>query len=293
METSAFWAEVEECIREAIGSAFAGRVAGSVGGGCISRSDRLTGNDGRSFFVKQNGAGFADVFAAEALGLRALASTQTIRVPEPICHGIAAGRAFLVLEWLDLGGAGSERVLGERLAALHACSLETRYGWERDNHIGATEQRNRYHDDWATFFLEERLDFQVALARRRGGKLPRYDQLRPRVAALLAGHDLRPSLLHGDLWSGNAAYTHSGEPVIYDPAVYFGDREADLAMSELFGGFGAGFYRAYDAVWPREAGYPVRRTLYNLYHILNHYNLFGGFYLSRANAMISDLLTQS
>ena len=293
MTRDGFWDVVEARVREVVGTRFRGRPRGSVEGGCISRADRFEGPDGSAYFVKQNEAGSAEMFAVEAAGLSEIAASDTIRVPEPVCHGVGAGRAFLVLHWIEMDGRGSGARMGECLAALHEVGVGNRFGWPRDNYIGATLQRNTWSDDWPRFFLEARLDFQVGLIERRGGRVRGYERLRERVAAILAGHAVKPSLVHGDLWSGNASFDCEGEPVIYDPAVYFGDGEVDLAMSELFGGFGADFYAAYRANRSLDDGYPMRRTLYNLYHILNHENLFGGHYRARAEAMIEELLYSS
>ena len=181
------------------------------------------------------------------------------------------------------------------LAQLHRTTAEA-YGWHRDNTIGTTPQDNARTEDWAAFFRDRRIAPQLALAARNGhgGRLQRAgERLLAAMPLLLAGHAPVASLLHGDLWSGNAARLASGEPVIFDPAVYFGDRETDLAMTELFGGFPAAFHAAYRAAWPIDAGYPVRRTLYNLYHVLNHLNLFGGGYGAQAEAMIGQLLAEA
>ena len=170
------------------------------------------------------------------------------------------------------------------------------HGWHRDNTIGTTPQDNARTGDWAGFFRDRRIAPQLALAARNGhgGRLQRDgEKLLAQIPALLGSRAPAASLLHGDLWSGNAARLASGEPVIFDPAVYFGDREADLAMTELFGGFGADFYAAYAEAWPPAAGYPARRTLYNLYHVLNHLNLFGGGYRAQAEAMIGKMLAQA
>ena len=183
--------------------------------------------------------------------------------------------------------------LGQRLAGLHRSSAE-RFGWHRDNTIGATPQSNRWTASWIEFWRTQRLGFQLELAARNGygGSLQRRgEQLLAQLDALLA-HDPAPSLLHGDLWGGNAAATPAGEPVLFDPACYYGDREADLAMTELFGGFAPAFYSAYRDTWQVDAGYAVRRDLYNLYHVLNHLNLFGGGYRAQAEGMIERLLSE-
>jgi len=286
-----FWDQVNARIRAAVGSAFTGRPSGQVAGGCINHAVCLQ-DRGQRFFVKVNEAVTPDFFEAEALGLAAIAATETLRVPEPVCTGSAAGCAFIVLEWLELGAAGRDGAarLGERLAALHAHPAGERFGWQHENWIGATPQVNRETEDWPKFFTRHRLGFQLRLAAQRGPVFRNGERLLEQVPRLLQGHQVRPALLHGDLWSGNAAFTSAGEPVVFDPAVYRGDREADLAMTELFGGFAREFYTAYERVLPRRDGYPVRATLYNLYHVLNHFNLFGGHYRHQAEHMIEVLL---
>lgn len=217
-----------------------------------------------------------DVFAAEVDGLQALRNAG-VTVPATLSHGLSAGGAFLQLEFLDLRKEGDWTALARMLARLHRAS-GPRYGWHRDNYIGATPQQNGWCDDWARFWRERRLKPQF----ERAGMQPEFFE------ALLENHRPRPSLLHGDLWSGNAGFTAQG-PVVYDPAVCYGDREADLAMTELFGGFPPEFYAAYDADYPLAAGYETRKHLYNLYHLLNHLNLFGSSYLGRVKTTL-DLL---
>jgi protein-ribulosamine 3-kinase len=246
-----------------------------VSGGCIHRCYRAT-LEGRAVFLKVNEARFADAFAAEADGLCALRAAGCI-APEPLAHGASAGNAYLLMESLELGSRGDYAALGRKLAALHARHGEC-FGWTRDNYIGATPQKNSECASWAQFWLERRLKPQFALARRHG-----YALELPDVSVLLEDHHPAPSLLHGDLWSGNAAFLASGAPVLFDPAVYYGDREADLAMTELFGGFPPEFYSAYGAL---PAGYEMRKHLYNLYHLLNHLNLFGGGYLTQVKATL-------
>jgi fructosamine-3-kinase len=266
---------------------------GEVGGGCINEASHIRYGD-TDYFVKLNSARQADMFAAEAAGLAALRQCKALRIPAPVCHGSDAQSAWLVLEYLPLGGRGNAQALGEGLAAMHRVTRD-RYGWERDNTIGSTPQQNTPGDDWTEFWRERRLRFQLELAARHGhgGRLQaRGELLLDSLAQLFDGYTPAASLLHGDLWSGNHAYTQAGEPAIFDPAVYYGDRETDLAMTELFGGFGAGFYGAYENAWPLDPGYRTRKTLYNLYHILNHLNLFGGGYLGQAQGMIDRLLSE-
>jgi fructosamine-3-kinase len=268
-------------------------------------------------FVKVAPAAQVAMLEAEADGLRELATPRAVRVPAVLGVGAAGRQAFLALEWIDLrhASAFSETQLGEQLAKLHRTTAAA-FGWSRDNTIGATPQRNPWTADWATFFAQHRLGFQFDLVERHGrgrgrdatdgisnrstdragggGRLiERGRRLCERIGRLLADHRPVPSLLHGDLWGGNWAADGSDAPVIFDPAVYYGDREADLAMTRLFGGFGRGFYDAYESAWPLPPGAELRRTLYNLYHVLNHHNLFGGGYGAQAEAMIERLLAET
>jgi fructosamine-3-kinase len=266
-------------------------VPAAVGGGCINEAVRVPG-EGRNFFVKLNAAAKTDMFAAEAEGLRALAATHTVCVPGPVCWGVAGDVAYLVLEYLEFGRGGKGAELGEQLAAMHRVT-QAEFGWHRDNTIGSTPQINTPCADWIGFWRERRLGYQLRLAERNGwgGELQRLgERLLVDMDTLFETYHPRPALLHGDLWGGNHGFLADGRPVIFDPAVYFGDREADLAMTELFGGFGGDFYAGYRAAWPLDPGYASRKRFYNLYHILNHLNLFGGGYHGQALRMLQQLL---
>jgi len=290
---NAFHHELATAIGHATGLPFAVSGAQAVHGGDISQAFRLS--DGmRSVFVKIQPAARLAMFETEAAGLAELAAANAVRVPQVICHGLAAGQAYLVLDYLPLGARGDAVQLGRQLAQQHRVSA-VQFGWTRDNWIGATPQPNAWHDDWIGFWCTQRLGFQLRRAAENGhtGALQRDGEaLLARLDAFFGGYAPDPSLLHGDLWGGNHAYLVDGTPVIFDPAVYFGDRECDLAMSELFGGFAPDFYAAYREAWPLDAGYAVRKTLYNLYHILNHANLFGGGYATQAAHMAAQLLAQ-
>ena len=248
----------------------------SASGGCIHECYRVV-IAGEARFLKLNSELHADAFTAEAEGLTALRQAGA-RAPAPLGHGVGHGRAYLLLEFLELTGRRDFGELGRMIAALHR-HIGERFGWPRDNYIGSTPQANGWHDNWGEFWLECRLRPQFALAKRNGFPLS-LPSLK-----LLERHRPAPSLLHGDLWSGNAGFIAQG-PVLYDPAVYYGDREADLAMTELFGGFPRAFYEAYHAAWPLESGYERRKHLYNLYHLLNHLNLFGSSYLPRVQSTL-------
>ncbi len=289
------WAEIAGRIAAATGCRFTARDRREVRGGCINRAVHLCDGQ-RSYFVKLNRRDAVAMFEAESEGLTAIRASNSVRAPAPVCHGVAADEAYLVLEFVHFGGAGpdSERRLGAQLAAMHQSTAEA-FGWRRDNTIGSTLQVNQWESNWCDFLAKHRLGFQLALAERNNPSRRLQDtglRLSEKVRVLLEGHRPMPSLLHGDLWSGNAAYDRSGSPVIFDPAVYYGDREADLAMTELFGGFGPDFYAAYNAAAPVASGYPVRRDLYNLYHVLNHLNLFGGGYERQAQHLMERLLAE-
>jgi len=290
------WHTIADHISHSTASPFTVARSSAVGGGSINRADVLSGEDGRRFFVKRNQAALLSMFEAEADGLQAMAETNSVRVPRPTCHGSDGTQAWLVMEYIPSGAAspGSAAALGRQLAAMHR-STRPQFGWHRDNTIGSTPQHNAERPDWVSFWRDRRLGFQLRLAADNGhrGALQRDgERLLGRVDQLLSGHQPVPSLLHGDLWSGNAGTDADGRPLIFDPACYYGDREADIAMTELFGGFAPAFHAAYREAWPLDDGYPLRRTLYNLYHILNHANLFGGGYSAQAMGMIQSLLAQ-
>ncbi len=279
------------------GRTFAGSPASEVAGGSIHRCVRWETGAG-PVFVKIAAASEAPMFEAEADGLRALGAAQALRIPEVLAVGTAGGESALALEWIDCGAStpASEARLGRQLAALHRTTSD-RHGWHRDNAIGRTPQSNVPTGDWARFYAERRLGFQLRLAERNGLDARVIDRgllLVERCGAFFTSYRPVPSLLHGDLWGGNwATVAGSDEPVIFDPAVYYGDREADLAMTRLFGGFGPAFYAAYSEAWPLDAGADTRQGLYNLYHVLNHWNLFGGGYGRQAAAMIEQLLARA
>jgi protein-ribulosamine 3-kinase len=290
------WEAITETIRQHSGEPFVVRERHALGGGCINSAYRI-GDGERSWFVKLNTGVKLDMFEAERDGLNELAAAGAVRVPRPLATGVAAGQAFIVMEALALGSGGSSggmAELGRQLAALHR-HTGARFGWYRDNTIGATPQSNRQHDDWVGFWRDERLGAQLLMAANNGASrvlLQQGERLLAAFPRLFDGYTPVPSLLHGDLWSGNYATTLDGTPTIFDPAVYYGDREAELAMTELFGGFGDDFYAVYNEAWPLDPGYRQRKTLYNLYHILNHFTMFGGGYAGQAEGMMGRLLAE-
>lgn len=286
------WNKIAEHITQVTGEKFEIIDHLSVPGGCINTGYKIT--DGtRRYFVKLNQASQVAMFEAEALGLKQMRETQTIRVPQPLCYGIARNSCYIVLEWLDLGGGNDKswEEMGQKLAALHRYQGKSEFGWDINNTIGSTPQINTWVGDWVEFWVKHRIGYQLKLAKHRGKSFDRGDRLLKVIPELLAGYQPQPSLVHGDLWGGNAGVTVDGEPVIFDPATYWGDREVDIAMTELFGSFPSAFYRGYNQAWPLDDGYKQRKTLYNLYHILNHFNLFGGGYDSQAERMIQKILS--
>ena len=261
-----------------------------VGGGCIADGGRLEAG-GQSFFLKRGGQDVARTFPAEAAGLQALRAARVpLRIPAVIAvegseEDPERDSGFLLIEWVDPGGTTGQEfweAFGHGLAALHRHTSEERgYGFARDNFIGRLPQENGWMESWPAFFRERRLRPQVQRAReggrwRSGWNAP-FEVLMDRLPELLPA---RPpaSVLHGDLWSGNYLPTSEGQAALIDPAAYYGHREADLAMTKLFGGFQVPFYDAYREAWPLEAGYETRRDLYNLYHLINHLNHFGAGY---------------
>jgi len=265
----------------------------TVHGGSINDCFRWQTGQG-PVFVKRAPLARSELFDAEADGLARLRQAGSLWVPETLALGSTDDEAFLVLEWLDLVApdAASEEKFGEALAWQHRNRAQA-YGLERDNFVGATAQPNDVSDDWVGFWRERRLLYQLDLAARNGhvGRLQdRGRRLAEVIDVFFASYRPAASLLHGDLWGGNRGALADGTPVVFDPAVYCGDREADIAMTTLFGGFGPRFYSAYAATWPLDQAAGTRRALYNLYHVLNHLNLFGGSYREKAEGLIDRLL---
>lgn len=285
-------------IGEALRAALAGQLGSGpcdcapVGGGDINRAFRVETSD-EVAFLKLNAPDLAGMFAAEAAALEEIAASGSLRVPAVLAHGVTEDGSFLLLEHLELrpGDARAAEDLGRGLAAMHGV-VATVHGWQCANFIGSTPQRNDEDADWARFWREQRLRPQLELAGRNGlgaGVQRAGEALLAGVEALLAGHSPAPSLLHGDLWGGNWSALPDGTPVVYDPASYHGDAEADLAMTRLFGGFPAPFYDAYHELRPASDGWELRDGLYRLYHVLNHANLFGGGYVGQAERLMGRL----
>ncbi len=296
MPTESSVSDIASSIETATGVAFSPSRHFPVSGGDINRA--LVLEDGeRRFFVKVNRAGLLPMFEAEAEGLAELAATGAVRAPAVVAVGSDDDSAWLVLEYVELQPLREPAAgrLGEALARLHAVA-QPFFGWHRNNTIGTTPQPNPREHDWPAFFRRYRLEHQLSLAERNGygGHLQSLgQQLIECIPEFFTSYTPQPSLLHGDLWGGNAAMDEDARPWLYDPAVYYGDRESDLAMTELFGGFGPAFRAAYEAEWPLDPDYCVRRDLYQLYHVLNHLNLFGGSWAGSAKRLMERLLAEA
>jgi len=295
------WRTVEKHLSRVLDKSIQFQNSRALSGGDINNSFKLTDKNNQQWFIKTNQPSLLHMFEAESKGLEALNSSNSFRLPKPICHGDNEHYSYLVLEYLDLKPHISQKLTGQSLAKMHRFqrsltdNTKRSFGWERNNTIGSTAQSNRYHKDWLSFWKQERLQFQLNLALSNDYPFIDYEnglKLAENLNTFFSNYSPQPSLLHGDLWSGNCASDAHGNPVIFDPAVYWGDRETDIAMTELFGGFNQDFYAAYNADYPLDPGYATRKQLYNLYHILNHFNLFGGGYASQAARMTNTLLAQ-
>ncbi len=285
---------INQVIDQAVGKVFSVERQQNVGGGSINTAFLLSSKDGRQYFVKTNQTGKQAMFAAEAQGLQEIALSNTVKVPKSICFGDDRVQSYHVLEYLDLTGQVNQQILGEQLAAMHRVTAE-KFGWKINNTIGVTAQPNNETGNWLDFWREQRLGFQLKLAAKKGygGELQVLgEKLLLEMPKFFSGCEIKPAMLHGDLWGGNVAGLKNGTPVIYDPALYYGDRETDLAMTYIFGGFDADFYASYQNAFPLDDGFAVRKTFYNIYHIINHLNMFGGGYHGQAINMLKQVLAE-
>lgn len=282
---------VQRAVRETLGADLI-RFSFS-GGGCINQGGKLETSRG-IFFLKWNDAKkYPDMFKAEAHGLNMLASPNVIDIPEVILTGDSEGSQFLVLEFIE-EKSKSQRYwenLGSQLATLHKRSDDF-FGLERDNYIGSLKQINAQEKNWIKFFIEHRLQHQLKLAidhqRLNVSIAKQFDVLFGKLPHLLPNE--KPALIHGDLWSGNLITNEKGEPCLIDPAVYFGNREMEIAFTRLFGGFSHRFYESYNEAFPLEASYLKRTDIFNLYPLLVHVNLFGGGYATQVVSILDQFV---
>lgn len=295
MSTQTLAADIEALARCALGTDFRLAELQPVAGGDINTSLCADGGTDK-IFVKLRAARDLSMFETEAASLQALTAAPDLRVPAVLACTTTDTHALLLLEWLDLRPLQETAAAraGAALASLHR-KQGARFGWPHDNFIGSNPQTNSQEEDWPRFFIRQRLQPQLTLAARHDhqGRLQQLgEQVCTRLPGLFIDYRPVPSLLHGDLWSGNMGQLQDGTPVLFDPASYHGDRETDLAMTELFGGFPLRFYAAYREAWPLASGYETRKIAYNLYHVLNHLNLFGRSYLAQAERMLTNLLAE-
>jgi len=265
----------------------------NVFGGDINQTFRLDLAKSGFLFIKVNAAQRLGMFEAEYIALKTIHASKSIKCPQPIITGSFENKSYLVMEYIEFGsGTGNTYAeFGRQLAAMHK-TTNANFGFDIDNTIGSSPQYNSYKENWLEFWRDKRMLPQLEMAEKNGsGKGLRLasDKVLAKLDEFFPAQPV-PSLLHGDLWSGNYAADKDSKPVIYDPASYYGDRESDLAMTELFGRCPDNFYASYDEVCPLPDGYSRRRTLYNIYHIINHYNLFGGGYAAQAQRMLDSLI---
>ncbi|MBO1927307.1 fructosamine kinase family protein [Thiomicrorhabdus sp. 6S2-11] len=271
--------------------------AKNIAGGDISQAFKLHTNQG-NFFLKTNLVSHYDMFRSEMLGLQTIADSNSILVPKAIASGTFKNHAWLLLDFVEMSSRGDDFQRGRDLALMHHHLNDSAkpFGWQEDNFIGLTPQRNDWCSNWIEFYGQMRLKPQIQMARERGISSSTADrgyQLIDKLDFWFQDYQPKASLLHGDLWGGNSAFNSDGDAMIFDPASYYGDHETDIAMTELFGGFSNAFYDGYKEVFPLDKGYAKRKNLYNLYHLLNHFNLFGGHYQQQADNMIQTLLAQA
>ncbi len=252
----------------------------------------------QNYFLKLAPLHQLPILEAEQHNLNALLQSNTLSCPTPYATGTYQDHAWLLMEFILLTPSGNETQRGKDLALMHhqINRKPQPFGWFEDNFIGLTAQQNTWSSDWVHFYGQHRLLPQLELSQLKGAPSTLYQSGRKLINALpFWFQDYQPeaSLLHGDLWAGNSAFNSEGEPIFFDPACYYGDRETDLAMTELFHGFSPDFYQGYHEIFPIDSGYQQRKPLYQLYHQLNHFNLFGGTYLQQAEQSIQQLLQQT
>lgn len=282
------WQIVQQEISRAINDRFIINEKTRVNGGDINQNFHVS-DANRHFFVKVNDKALTAMFDEEQFSLGHIESSRSIQVPKVICNGVTVSQCFLVLEYLPLRTANPSdwQILGESLASMHKATDNKMFGWDNDNYIGKTLQPNRWQRQWHRFFAEQRIGWQLQLLHEKGIQIADIDFLVEACAELLSHHQPDIALVHGDFWQGNIGFVNA--PVTFDPACYYGDREVDIAMTELFGRFPNEFYQAYERSYPLLDSYPKRRDLYNLYHLLNHANLFGGNYVEQSKLQIEKL----
>ena len=283
----------EEKIKTRVEEKLGGKIKSmtSISGGCISDAYKLVTNENSTFFLKYNSGSSNDMFIKEANGLKELAKSNAIRIPDVL----DVAKDYILLEFISSENKKKNffEDFGRRFAEMHKYTSD-QFGFFEDNYIGSNPQSNipgtKEKTNWADFYFNKRILYQLQLAEKLGNSTSelrkRISKLEEKIDEIIGGSNEKPSLLHGDLWGGNYMVDENGDAVLIDPAVYYGHREADLGMTKLFGGFSSEFYNAYNETFPLDDGYEYRENIYKLYHVLNHLNLFGGGYYSQAISLI-------
>jgi len=275
-------AEVRETLTIKLGSI---KSFSPVSGGCINNGGKLTTGHGQYFLKWNDAKKFPGMFEAEARGLQLLYETKCIRVPSQVSHGTAGAHQFILMEFISRSRASLNywEELGRGLASLHR-NTAADFGLDHDNYIGSLPQRNAKSASWHEFFVHQRLEPQLTMLDASSQLRKKFNELLKRVSQIFPPE--RPALLHGDLWNGNLIIS-SGAPCLIDPAVYYGNREMELAFTQLFGGFDQRFYDTYKEVFPLQPGFQERAEVCNLYPLLVHANLFGGHYILEIEDILS------
>ncbi|NMP32442.1 fructosamine kinase family protein [Thalassotalea sp. M1531] len=285
------WQTIANAISEVTGQEFVIRDKHAITGGDINLAYKIT-NGSHSYFVKINQKQTLDNFEQEAYSLKQLSNLIDIKCPLPLVSGTSIDKSFLVIEYLNFNNGTPQHwfQFGQQLAQMHQKVTHGEYGWQEDNYIGQNLQPNPWQKNWSMFFAEQRIGWQLQLLEEKSIKLGNINHICQHCHDLLVSHHPRPSLLHGDLWQGNVSFSNN-TGVIFDPACYYGDRETDIAMTELFGQFPSDFYQGYQTTFPLQKNYEQRKPLYNFYHVLNHANMFGGVYIDQAKASLHRILS--
>lgn len=284
------WQAISQQLSETLMFQFTITEKTKISGGDINECYMISDGDQR-YFLKVNERNAFPLFEAEVDNLSELRRSDTVFVPEVVLLGCCKDASFLILNYFptkSLETTDASFQFGQQLARLHQWGEQKEFGFDSDNYIGATLQPNPWMKKWHRFFSEQRIGWQLQLLSEKGIKFGDNEKIIESVADILKHHRPTPSLLHGDLWNGNVANSAFG-PLCFDPACYWGDKECDIAMTELFGGFSASFYEGYASLQTLPPEYQDRKQAYNLYHLLNHCNLFGGHYLQDAQQVIDKL----
>ncbi|WP_375753958.1 fructosamine kinase family protein [Vibrio sp. HN007] len=284
------WQAISQQLSDTLMFTFQIREKQKLEGGGVSECYMISDGEQRYFVKTQSKENFP-IFEAEAEGIKELRLSDTVSLPELVLFGQCKEHAFIVLNYLatkPLEDRNRSYEFGVQLAKLHQWGEQKEYGFDQDNYIGLTLQPNTWTKKWSRFFSEQRIGWQLQLLNEKGIQFGDIDTIVSGINEKLSNHHPKPSLIHGDLWHGNSSNTAFG-PLCYDPACYWGDHECDIAMTELFGGFQPEFYQGYESIFPLSYEYEKRKDIYNLYHILNHCNMFGGHYLEEAKQYIERI----